>query len=129
LKEDRNKILNVIIQRNHQAVISEQYIQHILIRGVKLGAGYFGTVYLGIDTELQTNTTTKFAIKTINPDIFLTSTATSGGMSMNNLQKIINTFRTEQEVRSVLILLTYFPKYKYTVIVRWAYLTLYKRYY
>lgn len=75
-------------------IVSEQYIQHVLVNE-KLGAGYFGTVYLGLDKELNQ----KFAIKTVNPEIL--ATTTSGGLpSLEKIQETINTFYKEQKVSS-----------------------------
>ena len=82
-------------QRDHQAIVSEDYIQHILIKSEALGAGYFGKVYLGIDTKLNK----KFAIKTINNEILATNNAVP---SFEHIQKTMNTFRKEQEVSCLL---------------------------
>ena len=81
--EDRTKLIHTVNRRrgqNHQATsVTEKYIQHVIITAKKLGAGYFGTVYLGIDTKLNQ----QFAIKTMNLDIFLTNGASS---SLENIQ-------------------------------------------
>jgi hypothetical protein len=88
--EDRSKLRDTIHNRTYQAVVSEQYIEHIVNRNETLGAGYFGKVYLGIDDKLNK----KFAIKTINNDIL----TTNGAPSIENVQKIISTFHKEQQV-------------------------------
>lgn len=80
-----------IAQNKGQVIVTEEYVKSILT-DKQLGSGFFGTVYLGYDRELQQ----QFAVKTINPEIL-----SAGASSPDIIQKVKDTFHNEQEVRLI----------------------------